>query len=68
MGYKWFRTGRQALQVEPPVLAPMPPFMVEKVGFPNGKMSYHCRVLKGGCSRGGGNWGTLRIPGKIGEP
>ena len=29
-----------------------------------------CRVLKGsGCSRGGGNWGTLRIPaGKIGEP
>ena len=20
------------------------------------------RVLKGGCSRGGGNWGTLRIP------
>ena len=21
-----------------------------------------CRVLKGGCSRGGGNWGTLRIP------
>ena len=28
------------------------------------------RVLKGGgCSRGGGNWGTLRIPfGQIGEP
>ena len=21
-----------------------------------------CRVLKWGCSRGGGNWGTLRIP------
>ncbi len=21
-----------------------------------------CRVLKGGCSRGRGNWGTLRIP------
>ena len=26
--------------------------------------SFHCRVLKGGCSRGGGNWGTLRIPGE----
>ena len=24
--------------------------------------SYSCRVLKGGCSRGGGNWGTIRIP------
>ena len=25
--------------------------------------------LRGGCSRGGGKWGTLRIPaGKIGEP
>ena len=25
--------------------------------------------LRGGCPRGGGNWGTLRIPfGKIGEP
>ncbi len=24
--------------------------------------SYYCRVLKGGCPRGGGNWGTLRIP------
>ena len=23
---------------------------------------FSCRVLKGGCSRGGGNWGTLRIP------
>ena len=22
----------------------------------------HGWVLKGGCSRGGGNWGTLRIP------
>ena len=30
---------------------------------------FSCRVLKGGCPRGGGNWGTLRIPfGKIGEP
>ena len=29
---------------------------------------YCYRVLKGWCSRGGGNWGTLRIPaGKIGE-
>ena len=27
------------------------------------------RILKGGCPRGGGNWGTLRIPfGKIGDP
>lgn len=33
-------TGRCALQVEPPVLAPMPPFMVEKVGLVNYKMSY----------------------------
>lgn len=32
-------TGRPALQVEPPVLAPMPPFMVEKVGLLNYKMS-----------------------------
>ena len=33
-------------------------------------MGYHgYRVLRGGCPRGGGNWGTLRIPfGKIGEP
>ena len=23
---------------------------------------HSCSVLKGGCSRGGGNWGTLRIP------
>ena len=28
-----------------------------------------CRVPKGGVFKGGGNWGTLRIPfGKIGEP
>lgn len=33
-------TGLHALQVEPPVLAPMPPFMVEKVGLLNYKMSY----------------------------
>ena len=26
------------------------------------KTNVYCRVLKGGCSRGGGNWGTLRIP------
>ncbi len=24
--------------------------------------SNNSRVLKGGCPRGGGNWGTLRIP------
>ena len=24
--------------------------------------------VPGGCPRGGGNWGTLRIPLKIGEP
>ena len=42
-------------------MLPIPPFIV---GF-----------LRGGCSRGGGNWGTLRIPredwgtlGKIREP
>ena len=23
---------------------------------------FFCRILKGGCSRGGCNWGTLRIP------
>ena len=29
----------------------------------------NCRVPKGGVFKGGGNWGTLRIPfGKIGEP
>ena len=33
------------------------------------QLSFFYRVLKGGCSRGGGNGGTLRIPfGKIGEP
>ena len=26
------------------------------------EVSYYYRVLKGGCPRGGGNWGTLRIP------
>ena len=26
------------------------------------RQSFGCRVLKGGCSRGGCNWGTLRIP------
>ena len=32
-------------------------------------LSYYCRVPKGGVFKGGGNWGTLRIPfGKIGEP
>ena len=31
--------------------------------------AFYYRVLKGGGARGGGNWGTLRIPfGKIGEP
>ena len=32
--------------------------------------NYNCRFLKGGgCSRGGGNWESLRIPaGKIGGP
>ena len=25
-------------------------------------LCFFYRVLKGGCPRGGGNWGTLRIP------
>ena len=34
-----------------------------------GTPNHLCRVLEGEFSRGGGNWGTLRIPeGKIGEP
>ena len=46
---------------------------LEPFGIPlvwKGGFWYTCyRVLKGGCPRGGGNWGTLRIPaGKIGEP
>ena len=33
-------------------------------------LNLNCTVLKvEGCPRGGGNWGTLRIPaGMIGEP
>ena len=27
-----------------------------------GCLCFFYRVLKGGCPRGGGNWGTLRIP------
>ena len=40
-----------------------------------GVVTYNCRVPKGGVFKGGGNWGTLRIPredwgtlGKIREP
>ena len=57
----------QALQVEPPVLLPMPPFMVEKVGWNRNRMAYDVTVawkgflrVPGGCSRGGG--GTLGNP------
>lgn len=32
------------------------------------KLYYICRVLEGGCSRGRGNWGTLRIPKEDWEP
>ena len=28
----------------------------------SGVVNANYRVLKGGCPRGGGNWGTLRIP------
>ena len=28
----------------------------------SGLVSKVCKVLKGGCSRGGGNWKTLRTP------
>ena len=54
-------TGLHALQVEPPVLAPMPPFMVEKVGLLNYKMSYqvsfctHCKCRHQTSKRGCGN-------------
>ena len=43
---------------------------MDTVGYQNGPISHlYYRVLKGGVSKGRGNWGTLRIPaGKIGEP
>ena len=34
--------------------------VIEKQPLPSPSLTY--RVLKGGCPRGGGNWGTLRIP------